>query len=140
MAPTVTVHYEIGNPIFSHDMSIWETEFEAYELPSFWQRLKKLFDLFRFLYWYETSYMSRQRVIARKHFGNDIPDLNDLAKNVSLVFVNQKRPISYARPNLPKVIEIGGFHVSKKSTSMSEVFHYCANRTKLVPAFYICKP
>lgn len=115
-------HFEIGNPISSYSMSHHELETELSEQPSFWKRLQHFWTIWRYLYCYRTTIISKYEAVARKHFGSDIPGLNDLAKNVSLQLVTQQRTISYARPNVPKVIEIGGFHVSKKSTSLPKVF------------------
>lgn len=125
MATNIYVHHGIGNPILSHSLSHPELETEISENPSFWQRLRHFFIIWRFLYSYRTTWLSKQAALARKYFGSDIPCLNDLAKNMSLVLINQQRAISAVRPNVPKVIEIGGFHLSKKPANLSKVFSYC---------------
>jgi len=48
----------------------------------------------------------------RRHFGDDLPDLRDLADTTSLLFVNQHFSFAGARPLPPNVIEIGGVHIS----------------------------
>lgn len=44
-------------------------------------------------------------------FGDGIPDVRDLAKNIRLLLVNQHFSISGSRPLPPHVIEIGGVHL-----------------------------
>ncbi|XP_046752131.1 UDP-glycosyltransferase UGT5-like [Diprion similis] len=105
-------HYGIGNPIIPSHPSHWKSGIGALEHPTFWQRLCNFVETWRFLYWYRTTYMQKQQEIVRKYFGNDISDLRDLEKNISLVFVNQPAPISFVRPNVPNIIDIGGLQIS----------------------------
>lgn len=52
-------------------------------------------------------------VIARKHFGHlgDIPTIDELHQNVSIIFVNSHRSLAPPRPSLPHIIDIGGSHI-----------------------------
>lgn len=56
---------------------------------------------------------------VRKYLGDGIPDLNELAKTTSLLFVNQHFSLSGVRPLPPAVIEIGGVHVKQQKNSIS---------------------
>lgn len=114
-------NYGIGNPVMSYGLTNWETGPHVTEAVSFWQRVKSFITIHRYHYWYQTSYLPQHEAIAKKYLGKDIPGLVDLSKNISLIFVNQQRPISYAEPSLPKVIEIGGFHVSKDLQTLPKV-------------------
>lgn len=52
--------------------------------------------------------------IARKHFGHlghDIPTIDELHQNVSIIFVNSHRSLAPPRPSLPHIIDIGGSHI-----------------------------
>ncbi|KAF2882089.1 hypothetical protein ILUMI_24092 [Ignelater luminosus] len=49
--------------------------------------------------------------IARKFFGPDLPDLQDLVQNTSLILVNSHFSINTARPAVPNFIEVGGLHI-----------------------------
>jgi len=40
----------------------------------------------------------------------DAPDLTDIEKNVSMIFMNTHFSMTYPRPLLPDVIEVGGMH------------------------------
>ncbi|XP_012260499.2 uncharacterized protein LOC105688622 [Athalia rosae] len=112
---TVNYHHAIGNPILSTHPSNWQLRPEAiFVQQTFWQRIKRFVQSWKYVYYWKTEYVAKQQEIAEEFFGNDIPDIQDIEKNVSLIFVNQQTPISFARANVPKVIEIGGLHVSKK--------------------------
>ncbi|XP_046737926.1 UDP-glucosyltransferase 2-like [Diprion similis] len=111
---SLSIHYAIGNPIIHSHSSNWDTEERIFGEATLWQRLKSFVWVWKFLYKYRTRYMPAQQAMARKYFGNDIPDISDIERNVSLVFVNQQTPISYVRPNIPKVIDIGGFHIARE--------------------------
>lgn len=50
-------------------------------------------------------------VVARKYFGNDLPDLKEIAENTSLMLVNVHFSLSRSRPLAPNVIDVGGIHV-----------------------------
>lgn len=53
---------------------------------------------------------SDNEMLARK-FGKGIPDVNDIARNTSLIFVNQHFSLHQPRPTTPNLIEIGGIHI-----------------------------
>ncbi|XP_068994073.1 uncharacterized protein [Neodiprion pinetum] len=117
---SVYMQYGIGNPIMASHPSNWDCGAAVLGDLTFWQRLKNFVRTWRFLYWYRTDYMQKQQEIARKYFGNDIPDIGDVEKNISLVFVNQQTPITFVRPNIPNIVGIGGFHVSNQSEPLSK--------------------
>lgn len=58
-------------------------------------------------------HLPRQTVIAEKHFGNSapLPSLESLNKNISMTLVYTHRSISYPRPSMPGLINIGGAHI-----------------------------
>lgn len=47
------------------------------------------------------------------HVANKVP-LQELTKNFSLVFVNQHFSLSFPRPYVPNMIEVGGLHIDHK--------------------------
>nr|XP_046491204.1 UDP-glycosyltransferase UGT5-like [Neodiprion pinetum] len=120
LSPTTQVHYQFGNPIMPSQPPYWNSRGIGFEKLTFWQRLCNFVQTWRFLFYYRTTYMQTQQEIARKYFGNDIPDLRDLEKNVSLVFANQQAPITFVRPSVPKIIDIGGFHISDRLEPLSK--------------------
>lgn len=56
-----------------------------------------------------------QTEIAKKHFGHlgELPSIDDVMKNVSLIFINTHRSILPVRPTMPGIIFIGGAHVEQ---------------------------
>lgn len=51
--------------------------------------------------------------MAKKYFGSDsdMPQISEIAKETSLILVNNHHSISQVRPLVPNVIEIGGIHL-----------------------------
>jgi len=49
--------------------------------------------------------------IAKRHFGASLPALSDLARNTSLIFVNNHFSLNRPRPLVPGVIEVAGIHI-----------------------------
>lgn len=44
------------------------------------------------------------------HLGEDFPTINEIDKNVSLILMNSHFSMTYPRPLLPDVVEVGGMH------------------------------
>lgn len=57
----------------------------------------------------------------RKRLGDDIPDVAEIAKNISLTFVNQHYSFSGPRPLSNRLIEVGGIHITP-SKPLPEVY------------------
>lgn len=53
------------------------------------------------------------QAIADKFFGHlgELPTIDELHANVSLIFVNSHRSLAPPRPSMPTIIEIGGSHI-----------------------------
>lgn len=49
--------------------------------------------------------------VARKHFGDDMPDLQSIAQNTTLYLINTHFVNQYPRPLLPNVKEVAGLHL-----------------------------
>lgn len=54
-----------------------------------------------------------QTQLIKTHFShlNDLPSIDELRKNISIIFVNAHRSITYPRPSMPGLIYIGGAHI-----------------------------
>ncbi|KAI4468665.1 UDP-glucosyltransferase [Holotrichia oblita] len=59
---------------------------------------------------------TKSNIIAKRFFGSELPDLNDLARNISLVLVNSHFSINQARPAVPNFVEVSGLHINENST------------------------
>lgn len=51
---------------------------------------------------------------ARKFFGNDIPYIGDIEKNVSIMLLNVNPVLFSVRPNVPSIVEIQQMHIRPK--------------------------
>lgn len=116
----LNMHDAIGNPThpivspdlmltYDHGMNFWvKTNSFLYNI---WYRM--------WYYWYE---LPRSDKIARKYFGENMPYLGDIIKNVSLLMVNVNPILHNVRANVPNIIEMNQIHI-KKSTPLPQVRH-----------------
>lgn len=56
-------------------------------------------------------YLPSHDKTMRKYFGEDLPPIQEIITNTSVVLVNHHYSLAFPRPYLPNMIEIGGFHV-----------------------------
>ncbi|XP_033608754.1 2-hydroxyacylsphingosine 1-beta-galactosyltransferase-like isoform X2 [Cryptotermes secundus] len=82
---------------------------------TFWERLQNTVqtEMIKWVYYYFSELPTHR--IARKYFGDDLPALSDIARNVSLVLVNSHFSVNYPRPTVPVVVEVGGLHIQSAS-------------------------
>lgn len=61
--------------------------------------------------------------IAQKYFKHlgDIPSIDELQQNVSIIFVNSHRSLAPPRPSLPHIIDIGGSHIEPPKPLPSDI-------------------
>jgi glucuronosyltransferase len=62
--------------------------------------------------------------IAKKHFGESLPALSHLARNTSLILVNNHFSVNRPRPLVPGVVEVAGIHI-KPAKALSKVSSLC---------------
>uniref|UniRef100_A0A1B0CEV9 Putative udp-glucoronosyl and udp-glucosyl transferase n=1 Tax=Lutzomyia longipalpis TaxID=7200 RepID=A0A1B0CEV9_LUTLO len=63
-------------------------------------------------------YDHRQEAVYNNHFADPKPKLEDLRKSLPLVLLNSHFSMSYPRPNLPNLVDIGGFHINRNRKSL----------------------
>lgn len=78
---------------------------------SFTERLENTFLRSFYKYWFRNNIQLKEKEVLEKHFGRKMPDLEDLAKNVSLIIVNTHHTLNGVRPLLPGLVEVGGMHI-----------------------------
>lgn len=49
----------------------------------------------------------------KQYLGNDVPSVQELVGNTSLLFVNTHYSLSGAKPHSPALIEVGGIHIQE---------------------------
>lgn len=96
------------------------------ELNTFWDRLNNfitnnLLELLR-----ATVYLPEQKKLFEKYVNNKI-DFNEVMYNVSLVLSNYHCTVYDAAPQLPSVVNIGGFHVEKPTKLPEHLQNYLDN-------------
>ncbi|XP_017875026.1 uncharacterized protein LOC108621928 [Ceratina calcarata] len=105
--------YTLGDLVLpSHD-STWEMEANVGTDLSFWQRVKNFWILWHWIYVSYRDLYPRHQELAEKYFGTPLPQVVDLMRDTSLIFVNEDPVMSYARPNLAKIIRFHSIHVFK---------------------------
>ncbi|KAJ9591508.1 hypothetical protein L9F63_001945 [Diploptera punctata] len=104
-------HRSIGNP--THP--IYSTElFQPYlKHPTFWEKLERLEYYIWNIWWWHLDLVPQQDKIARQYFGKNMPYLEDLKNNVSLVFTAVQTNYYAAVPKVPALIEIGPIHIKE---------------------------
>lgn len=99
-------------PIVSADYS---------ERMTFRQRLENtLLNMFYNL-WYRYAIQLKEEAIIEKHFAMQIPDLQDLGKNTTMMLVNAFHSLNGARPLLPGIVEVGGMHLDHTRKAIPSV-------------------
>ena len=79
---------------------------------NFYERMMNMLtlNLFKLMYYLYVDIPTNE--IVRRNFGEDVPDLSEIAKNTSLVLVNSHFSLNAPRPLVPGVVEVGGIHIS----------------------------
>lgn len=106
------IHSQIGNNI--HPV-LYPDYFLPYGFPlGFRERvISTLFNWFNWYFQYHIQYPKATR-IARKHFGEDIKDLQEIEKDMSFLILNVNPVIQRIRPTGMNTIFIGGgLHIEK---------------------------
>lgn len=109
---SVTTHDAIGNPthpLFSPDFTA-----NFGENPSFAERIDAvLFAIWERYYHYYVTQPMVDRII-KKYFGENAPDLVEIDRNISMIFLNTNPVLHGAKPNLPSVVQMGRMHLKPK--------------------------
>ncbi|XP_026462537.1 UDP-glucuronosyltransferase 2B17-like [Ctenocephalides felis] len=100
----------LGNPQVPSLIPYYSTDFSGDM--SFWQRSLNLF-------YYFMDYRNRRRTMnildpmAREVFGQDLPFIGDLEREIDLVLVNSHSGMDLPELLLPNVIQVGGLQVKE---------------------------
>lgn len=105
--------FNFGSPVLSSHPSNWELENYTGLNLSFWKRLMNFRRTWYNIYFWFNTFVVKQQQIAEKYFGKDIPHIVDVAKNMSLILINQEPLLAYARPEIPNIIHFSGLHIKK---------------------------
>ncbi|XP_044728495.1 UDP-glycosyltransferase UGT5-like [Chrysoperla carnea] len=105
---SILVNELVGNPnnyAYVPDLMLGFTDRMSFKERAINTIVNTMFDFVRYFY-----YLPEQYAITKKYFPNG-PDLYEIMKKTSLVFINSHVSVSYPRPFVPNMIEIAGHHV-----------------------------
>ncbi|XP_030374417.1 uncharacterized protein LOC115623986 [Scaptodrosophila lebanonensis] len=87
---------------------------------TYWERLHNFVETS--VAWLNTHLIQlpEQVELYHKYFPRAKAPLLELRKNFSLVLLNQHFSLSFARPYVPNMIEVGGLHIAHKPTPLPE--------------------
>ncbi|XP_036215375.2 UDP-glycosyltransferase UGT5 isoform X4 [Bactrocera oleae] len=113
MEPTQKIHSWVGNPA---ELSYAPLQLSGMVQPlSFFERVKNfLWYLLEFVLMYGFMETSIEEFYKYNFPPDRYPPLDEVRKNVSLVFTNHHFSQGPIRPNVPNLIEIGGIQVKEK--------------------------
>ncbi|KAB0791459.1 hypothetical protein PPYR_03259 [Photinus pyralis] len=109
-------HRKIGNPAHS---SLYPDLFLSYgdKLSIFERVVSFVYELFYEVYFEGVLHELEQKVV-HKHFGDHYPSVAEMARNVSMLFVNSDPIFHHNRPLVPGVVQIGGSHYPKEPVGL----------------------
>lgn len=90
---------------------------------NFWTRMKSAFINFYYECYYKYIIQKSDYEIVKTVLP-ETPDLEELAKNMSLILINQYFPFTGSRIYGPNVIEVGGLHVKKRNLTDKVMFNH----------------
>ncbi|PSN58127.1 hypothetical protein C0J52_00983 [Blattella germanica] len=102
-------HDSIGNP--THPIYGNEVFHHALKQPTLWEKLYRIFHFVSFKWHWHFKLLPTQDRLTRKYFGDSLPYLGELEKNISLVFTIHQSIIHNVFPQVPALIELGPIHL-----------------------------
>ncbi|XP_069964141.1 UDP-glycosyltransferase UGT5 isoform X1 [Bactrocera oleae] len=119
-------HYErMGMPMITSVMpSVFMGQSEEM---TFGARLANWFTHHAMLLLYAIYTTPATDALVRHKFGHDVPSVAELAKETSMLFVNQHFSLSGVKPLPPSVIDIGGIHIQKAKPLDAELQKFIDN-------------
>ncbi|KRT85102.1 Glycosyltransferase [Oryctes borbonicus] len=86
---------------------------------------------------FEVQSNKQSNAVVKKFFGPQLPDLDDLARNVSLVLVNSHFSTHQSRPVVPNFVEVAGLHIDGNATLTKHYEEILKTDTKIEGIIYL---
>ncbi|KAH0813539.1 hypothetical protein GEV33_009252 [Tenebrio molitor] len=120
------IHAAVGNPV--HPVLYPEYDLPFYRNLTFWERLFSTLFMW-FMSWYSEHHLHpREDTTIRKYFGDDVPSVAEIQKNMSMLFINVNPIFHNIRPLVPATVQVGGgIHLQKPKPlpgSIEEAIYY----------------
>ncbi|KAK9892167.1 hypothetical protein WA026_018369, partial [Henosepilachna vigintioctopunctata] len=80
------------------------------------EKIESLYTSIRMWFWMKYKLFPDADRNARKYFGNDMPYIEDIIRNISLLLLNVNPILSSRRPNPQNVIEYFNVHINPKNS------------------------
>ncbi|XP_012258838.3 UDP-glucosyltransferase 2-like [Athalia rosae] len=107
-SPMLLANEALGNPL--NPAIVFEISEQPIFDSTFWQRLKNTIGTI--MIGMEMRYHTRkQNSIVKKYFGSEMPDVDVLARDISLLLINSHHIFHGIRPLTPAVVPISGIHM-----------------------------
>lgn len=119
--------FNFGSPVLPSHPSNWELENYTGLNLSFWRRMMNFVNTWWNIHTWFNTFAFKQQQIAEKYFGKDIPHITNVAKNMSLILINQEPLLAYARPEIPNIVHFSGLHIKKTPPPLSKVHTFFNN-------------
>lgn len=103
------LHDEVGNIVLPSVQPVLPSQMPR--CMSFMERLENVIAKIRFVRWVNFN-AKRENELIQKYFPNS-PSREEISKNISLVLVNGHYSTESAQPSVPRIVNIGGFHVKQ---------------------------
>ncbi|VDO42189.1 unnamed protein product [Haemonchus placei] len=91
--------------------------------PTYWERAQNIWSTFLYVQFARRGTVEATEMFRRR-YGADFPNLEAIAADSDMVFVNTDEFVDFPRPTLPHVVHIGGLGEasSSKSLKLNEIF------------------
>ncbi|NP_001243970.1 UDP-glycosyltransferase UGT43B1 precursor [Bombyx mori] len=83
--------------------------------PGFWDKIQSALINIAFNIYFKYVIQKSDQMIINSVF-EDVPDLDEIGKNISLILLNQYFPLTGSRLYGANVIEVGGLHIKENTT------------------------
>ncbi|KAF2892700.1 hypothetical protein ILUMI_13472 [Ignelater luminosus] len=111
LGATLNGHDVMGNP--SHPILNPDFSLPFQGQLGFFDRIYSVLYSIWYRYYYHYNFLPQQDKIAKKYFGENLPYIGDIEKNISILLTNENVLIHPVRPNVPAVVQMGNMHIQK---------------------------
>lgn len=115
------MRYMSGSLILPSHYTNWQSNMIVESNMPFWKRLINFYEIWAHIYYWVNVCLPQKNAIAKKYLGNNIPNVENITKNMSIYLVNRNPVLSYIRSEEPNIIFYYGFHIAPVSPALPQV-------------------
>lgn len=98
----------------------------------FWKRLKNFCTMWYLIYTIQRHIYPLHQKIAEEHTGVPLSPMIDVAKNISLVFIDEDPVMTFGGPKLSNIIRFHSLHVSDETKPLPQLYSSLEYRAKVL--------